>query len=240
MNLSEVKRRYRFPDANFQRVDDIRSPAGCTTFKNAMGKPDGFDVVLVRLFLNHFTLDTQHAAIRHLLTLLAPGTQSRLVIDWGVPGESRAFRGDPADQTVVGMRKTIISHTFGRVGHWSMGFELDTPSFTTLVSTGDRQRGRQCLQEIVEAGGGRLVAWQEVFDRNGSDNRSGVIVDRARTNGQPPGQNPRVQQDWERRLEVNRIQESQPPMAVMLPGVEFSFRLAFTLAAVVKKAVVEK
>jgi len=28
-------------------------------------------------------------------------------------------------------------------------------------------------------------------------------------------------------------------MAAMLPGVEFSFRLAFTLAVVVKKAVVE-
>ena len=46
-----------------------------------MGKPGGFDVVLVRLFLNHFTVETQHDAIRHLLTLLAPGTESRLVID---------------------------------------------------------------------------------------------------------------------------------------------------------------
>jgi len=129
------------------------SPAACTAFKDAVGKPGGFDVVLVRLFLNHFTLDTQHAAIRHLLTLLAPGTESRLVIDWGVPSENRAFRGDPADQTVVGMRKTILSHTFGRVEGWSMQYELDTPSFTTLVSTGDKQRGREWLQRIVEEAG---------------------------------------------------------------------------------------
>jgi hypothetical protein len=200
-----------------------------------MGKPGGFDVVLVRLFLNHFTLDTQHAAIRHLLTLLAPGSESRLVIDWGVPSESRAFRGDPADQTVVGMRKTIISHVFGQVEGWIMDFELNTPSFTTLVSTGDRQRGREWLQRIVESGGGRLVAWQEVFDRTGSNNISGTIVERARVNGEPPGQNPRVQQDWERRLEVNRIKERQPSGAAMRLGIEFSFRLVFTLAAVVKK-----
>jgi hypothetical protein len=234
LNHSEVERRYRFPDANFQRVNDIRSPAACTAFKNAMGKPGGFDVVLVRLFLNHFTLDTQHAAIRHLLTLLAPGSESRLVIDWGVPSESRAFRGKPGDQTVVGVRKTIISHVFGQVEGWSMKFELNTPLFTTLVSTGDRQRGREWLQRIVEDGGGRLVAWQEVFDRTGSDNRSSTIVDRARTSGEPSGQNPRVQQDWERRLEVNRIMERQPSEAAMLPGVEFSFRLVFGLAAVVK------
>ena len=192
-------------------------------------------MVLVRLFLNHFTLDTQHAAIRHLLTLLAPGSESRLVIDWGVPSESRAFRGDPADQTIVGMRKTIISHVFGQVEGWIMDFELNTPSFTTLVSTGDRQRGREWLQRIIESGGGRLVAWQEVFDRTGSNNISGTIVERARVNGEPPGQNPRVQQDWERRLEVNRIEERQLSGAAMHLGVEFSFRLVFTLAAVVKK-----
>ena len=116
-----------------------------------------------------------------------------------------------------------------------MDFELNTPSFTTLVSTGDRQRGREWLQRIIESGGGRLVAWQEVFDRTGSNNISGTIVERARVNGEPPGQNPRVQQDWERRLEVNRIEERQPSGAAMRLGVEFSFRLVFTLAAVVKK-----
>jgi hypothetical protein len=187
LNHSEVERRYRFLDANFQRVDNICSLAACTAFKNAIGKPDGFDVVFVRLFLNYFTLDTQHAAIRYLLTLLAPGSESRLVIDWGVPSESRAFRGKPSNQTVVGVRKTIISHVFGQVEGWSMKFELNTPLFTTLVSTGDRQRGREWLQRIVENGGRRLVAWQEVFDRTGSDNRSSTIVDRARTSREPSG-----------------------------------------------------
>jgi hypothetical protein len=200
-----------------------------------MGKPGGFDVVLVRLFLNHFTLDTQHAAIRHLLTLLAPGTDSRLVVDWGVPSESRAFRGDPADQTVVGLRETIISHVFGQVEGWSMGFVLDAPSFATFVSTGDRQRGREGLQKIIEHGGGRLVAWQEVFDRTGSDNRSSTIVDRAGKSGEPPGQKPRVQQDWERRLELDRIEEGRPSVVEMVPGNKLWFRLTFGLAAVVKK-----
>jgi hypothetical protein len=216
-------------------VDDIRSPAACTAFKNAMGKPGGFDVVLVRLFLNHFTLDTQHAAIRHLSTLLAPGTESRLVVDWGVPSESRAFRGDAADQTIVGMRETIICHVFGQVEGWCMEFELETPSFATFVSTGDRQRGREWLQKIIEDGGGRLVAWQEVFDRTGSDNRSSTIVDRARTSGEPPGQNPRVQQDWERRLEVDRFEKGQPSEVEMLLGNKLWFRLVFGLVAVVKK-----
>jgi hypothetical protein len=148
---------------------------------------------------------------------------------------SRAFRGDPADQTIVGMRKTIISHVFGQVEGWCMEFELDAPSFATFVSTGDRQRGRESLQKIIEDGGGRLVAWQEVFDRTGSDNRSSTIVDRARTSGEPPGQNPRVQQDWERRLEVDRFEKGQPSEVEICLGNKLWFRLVFGLIAVVKK-----
>jgi hypothetical protein len=151
-----------------------------------------------------------------------------------VPSDSRVFQGKPGDQTVAGMRKTIITPGFGSVNRWSMTYLLDIPSLTTLVSTGDRQRARKALQRIIQDGGGRLVRWQEDFDRTGGEDMSGTIVERAKANNQPEDQTPRVQQDWERRLEVDRIQEGQSRVTGVVASAEFTFRLMFSLVAVVQ------
>jgi len=199
-----------------------------------MGRPGGFDVVLARLFVSHFTLDTQHVLVSQLLTLLAPG--GRLVFDWGVPSDSRVVQGAPSEQTVVGIRETIINAGYGDLSNWNMGRGVQISSFTTMITTSEKTRARDQLRGMVERAGGRIQAYQEDYDRTGGDNISGQLVERARNNQQPPNHPPRVQMDWERRLEAQRMLAQQGETVAAVVGSRVQFRLMFSLVAVVLRA----
>ena len=199
-----------------------------------MGRPDGFDVVLARLFVSHFTLDTQHVLVSQLLTLLAPG--GRLVFDWGVPSDSRVVQGAPSDQTVVGIRETIINAGYGDLSNWNMRHGVHVGSFTTMVTTSEKTRARDQLRGMVERAGGRMQTYREDYDRTGGQNISGQLVERARNNQQPPDQPPRVQMDWERRREAQRMLAQQGETVAAVEGSTVRFRLMFSLIAVVLRA----
>jgi hypothetical protein len=234
----EVRRRHgSFPDCNFQRVADIRSPSDCEAFKTAMGKPNGFDVVFVNFLLSHFTVETQQEAIRHWLTLLAPGPKSRLVIEWCTPSACRDFDGEPSDMTCVGSRTIAIAPGWNDLQNWNMTHKLDVRDFLTLVSSGDKGRARKALKEIVKKAYGTVVSSEEVHERPDSNNQSpGVIADAAAKKDFPSEMSESSRQGWMRkRYVINyRAEFKDKKETGEIPRGMVLFDLPFSFIAVVK------
>ena len=221
------------PNANFQRVSDIRTPGTSELVKNATGQMAGFKVVLARLFISHFTIETQHSIIAKLGEYVAPG--GRLIFDWGTPSESRGHGGRPGDQKIAGVRKVVLRPEFNDMKYWTMSTVLNVVEFRTMVTGSKKTRARDELRAMVQKAGGAMVSYQEDYDRSNSNDISQTIVARAKANGNPRGELPRVQQDFERRLELDRIMAEQPEVAHNVRfGSEFDFRMMFSLVTVVK------
>jgi hypothetical protein len=196
--------------------------------KSATGQMAGFKVVLARLFISHFTIETQHSIIAKLGEYVAPG--GRLIFDWGTPSGGR-----PGDQKIAGVRKIVLGPEFNDMKYWTMSTVLNVVEFTTMVTGSEKTRARDELRAMVQEAGGTMVSYQEDYDRSGSNDISQTIVARAMANGNPRGELPRVQQDFERRLELDRIMAKQPEVARNVRfGSEFKFRMMFSLAAVAK------
>lgn len=191
-------------------------------------------MILAKLILSHFTTDTQSQFIAHLRALLAPG--GRLVIDHGPLSPSRAYAGgSPDDEVVVGMRQTRLTADWGQISEWRMGYRLQVISFTTMVTTGDRNRGKDELRRVVQGGGGVPGAWVESFNRaNATTDMARTLVQRASQNKEPAGANPSVQQDLERRREVTRMLAAQGETVAFVPGRPVTFRMMFNIAMIVR------